>query len=181
MNLVKVAEEYLGKESLSGLLRQDKIELLIKVLAEQGNWELITSIYDQLEENNDRRYYSHQDFLSADEILQDSFSDDLFIPIRYVLKLAEEEHWLDIIYSDTPEGLCQLTTDSYLQYGLKKLTAKQREVFYLRAMRGLTTREVAERMGTSDRNIRKHYAKAVETLRAVLKGTEKEKEYAVKK
>jgi RNA polymerase sigma factor (sigma-70 family) len=51
---------------------------------------------------------------------------------------------------------------------LRRLPARQREVFVLRHVEGLTTTEVAETLGIAPGSVKRHLFRAVHTLRAAL-------------
>ena len=82
-----------------------------------------------------------------------------------LVNLCKPKDWDDIIFSESAEDLPELVMDRALSYIMKKLPQAQREVFYYRVIKGHTAQEIAEIKGTTDRNIRKLYEKALQRIR----------------
>jgi len=64
-----------------------------------------------------------------------------------------ENRWLEEIFSQDPEDLHQLVSSGKLAKAIQALTAHQRNILFLSAIQQMKTKEIAEMLGTSCRNI----------------------------
>lgn len=64
-----------------------------------------------------------------------------------------ENRWLEEIFSQDPEDLHQLVSSSKLSKAIQALTAHQRKILHMSAIEEMKTKEIAEKLGTSSRNI----------------------------
>ena len=64
-----------------------------------------------------------------------------------------DNKWLEEIYSQRSEDLYQLVSSEKLSKAILSLTPHQRKVLFLSAIQQLKTKEIAEELGTSSRNI----------------------------
>ena len=72
------------------------------------------------------------------------------------------------IFSQSPEDLAQLMSDSRLTHAIGALTGLQRQVLFLEFVERYTTREIAAMLGSSSRNIRARRQTALTRLRKAL-------------
>jgi len=84
---------------------------------------------------------------------------------QILLNLCKPKDWDDIIHSKSAEELPDLIKDKALGNILRGLPQGQLEVLYERVIKGKTAKEIARARGTSDRNIRKLYEKALSHIR----------------
>ena len=131
-------------------------------------FENLVKEFDKEDYNNERKHIrserrDHFNITTMDSAFD---PDDMesYIPPK-LLTLCNPKDWEDIIFSENAEDLPELVEDRMLHYILKKLPQAQRDVFYYRVIKGYTAEEIAELRGTSDRNIRKLYEKALQRIR----------------
>lgn len=64
-----------------------------------------------------------------------------------------DNKWLEEIYSQRPEDLHQLVSSDKLAKAIQGLTDLQKKVLFMSAIKEMKTKEIAETLGTSSRNI----------------------------
>jgi RNA polymerase sigma factor (sigma-70 family) len=64
-----------------------------------------------------------------------------------------DNKWLEEIFSQDPEDLHQLVSSGKLAKAIQALTAHQRNILFLSAIQQMKTKEIAEMLGTSCRNV----------------------------
>lgn len=64
-----------------------------------------------------------------------------------------DNRWLEEIFSQDPEDLHQLVSSGKLAKVIQALTTHQRKILFLSAIQQMKTKEIAEMLGTSCRNI----------------------------
>lgn len=64
-----------------------------------------------------------------------------------------DSKWLEEIYSQKPEDLYQLISSEKLAKAIQGLTEHQRNVLFMSAIQEMKTKEIAEMLGTSCRNV----------------------------
>lgn len=69
------------------------------------------------------------------------------------LPYKPDNKWLEEIYSQRPEDLYQLVSSEKLAKAIQGLTEHQRKVLFMSAIQEMKTKEIAEMLGTSCRNI----------------------------
>lgn len=139
----------------------------IEMLAEQGKWNEILLELDRVEKNNNRRHKEKRDSMDISIVDQKAENDKRF-PAAKMLNPSCDEDWIDIIFGSKAEDLHQLVTDENVSLAIKNLTDCQKEVLFLNIVQQYTTAEIAEMKFTTDRNVRKHRQKAIETIQKVL-------------
>lgn len=73
--------------------------------------------------------------------------------------------YIEVIFSEKPEGLHNLVLDGMLGVFINELTPFQKEAVFNIVIKANTVVETAELMGTSETNVRKHYKKALFNIR----------------
>jgi len=131
-------------------------------------FENLVKEFDKEDYNNERKHIrserkDHFNITTMDSAF-DPDNMGSYVPPK-LLNLCKPKDWDDIIFSENAEDLPELVEDRMLRYILKKLPQAQKEVFYYRVIKGYTAEEIAELRGTSDRNIRKLYEKALQHIR----------------
>ena len=150
--------------------REMRLDTELQVLAAAKDWDGVLAALDQYDKNNNRRHKAHRD--DMDVTVVDREPDDageFRYPAASLLKLSSPADWLDIIYSQRPEDLHQLLTDDAASKALKGLTQKQKTVLLEHIVWGRSTREIAEEMRCSVRNIVKHRQVALDRVRRAIK------------
>jgi DNA-directed RNA polymerase specialized sigma24 family protein len=79
-------------------------------------------------------------------------------------RITSDLDYLDLIFTQRPEDLHEVVTDEALIAAIKKLTRCQKDALFLRMQPHTKTKQAAEDLGSSPRNIRKHLAKAREKI-----------------
>ena len=123
---------------------------------------------DNADYNNDRKHFrsERRDRYNI-TTMGNAFDPDnmgSYIPKR-LLKVCKAKDWDEIIFTGEVENLRDIAMDRSLAYILRKLPQAQQEVFYYRVIEGYTAQEIADIKGTSSRNIRKLYEKALNHIR----------------
>ena len=135
---------------------------------EEERWKLFEELEkasDNADYNNDRKHFrsERRDRYNI-TTMGNAFSPDnmeSYIPKR-LLKVCKAKDWDEIIFS---EHLSDITMDRSLTYILRELPQAQQEVFFYRVIEGYTAQEIADIKGTSSRNVRKLYEKALKNIR----------------
>ena len=143
-----------------------------KTKDEKERWKLFQELEescDNADFNNDRKHFrsERRDRYNI-TTMGNAFSPDnmeSYIPKR-LLKVCKAKDWDEIIFTGEVDNLTDIAMDRSLAYILKNLPQAQREVFYYRVIEGYTAQEIADIKGTSSRNIRKLYEKALNSVRA---------------
>jgi len=128
---------------------------LVKVMKKQEKW-------------NNRKHFRSEKRDKFDITNLDSAFDpeNMFASIpQILLNLCKPKDWDDIIHSKSAEDLPDLVKDKALGSILRGLQQGQLEALYERVINGKTAKEIARSRGTSDRNIRKLYEKALTHIR----------------
>lgn len=79
-----------------------------------------------------------------------------------------ENRWLEEIFSQGPEDLHQLVSSGKLAKAIQALTAHQRNILFLSAIRQMKAKEIAEILGTSCRNILDVLERTYKRIRAIM-------------
>jgi RNA polymerase sigma factor (sigma-70 family) len=125
---------------------------------------------DREERNNNRKHKSHRDDIDVTIAERDPEDWETY-PRAKLLKLSRHEDWLEIIFSQRSQDLHHLTEDEKVSAAIKNLTEKQKQVLHLNIVWQYTTQDIAEMLGTTDRNVRKHREKALEAIRRAVAGS----------
>jgi DNA-directed RNA polymerase specialized sigma24 family protein len=134
---------------------------------EQKKWEDSILEFDKNLKNNIRKHKAHRDDMDI-TLVDSEHSENECIPKEKILKLSNDEDWIDIIYSKKAKDLHQLVKNEKLSEAINNLTSMQKEVLFLNIIKQFTVAEIAQAKQTTDRNIRKHRQKAIENIRAIL-------------
>jgi RNA polymerase sigma factor (sigma-70 family) len=81
-----------------------------------------------------------------------------------------DNKWLEEIYSQRPEDLYQLVSSEKLAKAIQGLTDLQRKVLFMSAIKEMKTREIAEMLGTSSRNILDMLERTYKRIKTVMNG-----------
>ena len=119
---------------------------------------------DHEEELNDRKHCRSDRRSDFDISLLDS-GESLETPIpRQFRELCNSDSWDDIIFSQSPDDLPELTTDRGVAEALSSLTGKRKEALFYRGVWKYTPQEIAAYKGVSDRSVRKLYSEAIKEI-----------------
>lgn len=138
---------------------------LIERLGKEKRWDELIREMDSQDKNRQQREEYHE--LSWLEIDNNSINTGRR---RYGKPRAHREYnisnvhttpWEDIIF-DSPEEIDELMSDRVNMQGIRKLTAKQKEVLFYRFARGVSIQNLAWSWECRDRNIVKHIHAGVE-------------------
>lgn len=137
---------------------------LIDRLGAEKHWDELIKEMDKQDENRQQREEYH-------EISRSEVANTISTGRRkygkpkdhrqYNLSDVNATPWEDIIF-DSPEEIDELMSDRVNMQGIRKLTAKQKEVLFYRFARGVSVQNMALLWGCGDRNIVKHVHAGVE-------------------
>jgi len=132
-------------------------------IEEYERWKARLDKDYELELNRDRKKRNkYQD--SMDITTLDRRNDEDRLDTSKALRITSDLDYLEIIFSQQPEDLYELVTDEAHIAAIKCLTSRQREALFHSIPPRTKTKDIAEEMGTSSRNILKHLAKAREKI-----------------
>ena len=150
-------------------IREEKLEQKIKELAETGDWQAVIQALDGFDANNERRHSSHRadmDITLADREPREGEQ----YRVADLLKLSRAEDWDEIIFSQRSEDLYQLVGEYPVSAALRELTPAQSRVLFENVVHGTPTKDIAEAMGCSARNVTKHRKAALDKIRFLVTG-----------
>ena len=132
-------------------------------------WQALLEEFDKEEHLNDkkhtRRERRHDYDITNMDVKQKrdpDDPDDLGIPMPTMLvNLCKPNDWNEILFSKSSKEWTELISDRTLYRIINNLKPAQKEVLYYRIFKGYSSTTIAEIKGTSDRNIRKLYEKAI--------------------
>jgi RNA polymerase sigma factor (sigma-70 family) len=110
-----------------------------------------------------RRQREHTDYRTAEE-LELAKKNAMGVP-RGGRPHSPENRWLNEIFGDDPEEFYQMVGSEKLAEAIRKLTPHQRRVIHMSAVQELRASEIAEAIGTSERNVRDVLQRAYAMLR----------------
>jgi RNA polymerase sigma factor (sigma-70 family) len=85
------------------------------------------------------------------------------------LPYKPDNKWLEEIYSQRPEDLYQLVSSEKLAKAIQGLTDHQRKVLFMSAIQEMKTKEIAEALGTSCRNVLDVLERTYKRTKALMK------------
>jgi len=127
--------------------------------------------WDSLDENRERRERAYE--VVREENIPLEFGrkkDGLIFPVPFVYPAEREAmmgDFIDMIY-DSAEDMWQLVEDWDVSIELENLSAKQKEVLFLTAVRMCTPQQIACFKDQTDRAVRKLLAAALDSMRGFL-------------
>ena len=131
-----------------------------------ADFETVIKQWDHLDENRERRQRSHE-VGRNEETIRLGYSDGLIFPIPFIHPAWREAingEFLDLIYDNTGE-MWQLIEDWDIAALVKDLTAKQKDVLFLSAVRLCTAAQIACYHDKTDRAVRKLLAETLDRIR----------------
>lgn len=149
--------------------REEKLEQKIKALAETGNWQAVIQALDEYDANNERRHSGHRADLDITIADREPREGEPY-RVADLLKLSRAEDWDEIIFSQRPEDLYQLVGEYPVSAALRELTPIQKRVLFENVVHGTPTKDIAEMMGCSVRNVTKHRKAALDKIRFLVTG-----------
>ena len=153
-------------------VKEERLEQRLKELARQGDWDGVLQALDNYDDNNDRRHGEHRDDFEF-SLLNGGISEGGHYQIPENLKVYEENDWLELIFSQRGEELPELMGEYPISSAMRELTPRQLEILRLNIVFGIPTRDIAEQMGCTTRNITKQRQKALEKIRFLVTGQRK--------
>ena len=149
--------------------REEKLEQKIKALAEAGDWQAVIQALDEYDANNERRHSGHRADLDITIADREPREGEPY-RVADLLKLSRAEDWDEIIFSQRPEDLYQLVGEYPVSAALRELTPIQKRVLCENVVHGTPTKDIAEMMGCSVRNVTKHRKVALDKIRFLVTG-----------
>jgi DNA-directed RNA polymerase specialized sigma24 family protein len=139
-------------------MREQVEREIIERLVREQRWDELVAEMDRQDENRQQRAEYH-------EVSRSEVADEINTGRRkygkprasreYNLSNIASTPWEDIIF-DSPEEIGEMLSDRVNIQGIRKLTAKQKEVLFYRYAQGISIQDLARTWGCSDRNIVKH-------------------------
>jgi DNA-directed RNA polymerase specialized sigma24 family protein len=137
--------------TMNEILRGTGKTATVEQLAELKKWESALIELDRELINNDRRHAYWRD------------GRDITVLDRAGI-MANEDNWLEYIFSQTPEDLYELVEDKAVSGAMRTLTAKQKEALYYSEVRCCGSKYIADKLGGSERNVRGHRQAAIRKI-----------------
>ena len=172
-------------ESIETLERLDEI----KDKQEREKYKELFTEWENKEYNKERSHKRKRDSRSFEVLENPPPNPRRRIP-QANMNLRNSVDFEDIIFSGNPAYLHELVSDGVLSSIIKKLTPKQKEVLYYKAVMLYTEKEVSKILGISDRRVREIYEAAMYRIRGQiypiikfrrkLKTDDKYRKYAIK-
>lgn len=156
-------------------LKEERLEQRLQDLAQHGDWSSVVRALDDYDKNNDRRHEDHKDDFDL-SFLNGGASKDGHYQIPKNLKLYEEDHWLEIIFSQETKDLPNLVAEYPVSAAMRELTPQQQEILRLNIVFDIPTKAIAKQMGCTTRNITKQRQKALEKIYFLVTGQQKPKD-----
>lgn len=130
----------------------------IDLLGREKRWYELIAEMNRQDENRQQRAEYH-------EVSRSEVADEIRTGRRkygkpkesreYNISDLNDTPWEDIIF-DSPEEIDELLSERVNIQGIRKLTAKQKEVLFYRHAKGVSVQNLARMLGCNDRNIIKH-------------------------
>lgn len=156
--------------------KEERLDAKLKALAMEGKWDEVIAELDHFDENNERRHREHRD--DRDLTLLDRQHCEGEYGSFGLRSLCRTEDWDEIIFSQDPEELYQLAEEYPVSAALRELTPRQKEILLKNIVWGIPTKDLAEKVGCSVRNITKQRQRALEQVRWLVTGkTDIEREH----
>jgi DNA-directed RNA polymerase specialized sigma24 family protein len=137
-------------------------------LAEFEHWNEIVEEWDHKDTRKEKRLAAKKD--GADITLLDREDKEEFLDTEKLLKLSYTTSYLDVVFSMRHEDIDELITDDLKSEIVRDLTDRQKQAFFLTEVLWLKTKDAAEILRTSPRNILKLKATALENVKKKYKG-----------
>jgi len=142
----------------------------------QADFENVALMWDKLDENRERRErYYELPFSSVSEKSAEfderTYSAQTIIPLPLRHRLWRQlmsGYFLDVIF-DCPYEIDELVSGKEVSTALKSLNDNQKEILYFRIVRDWMPQKIAVVRGQTDRNIRKVYEMAIDSIRRKLR------------
>ena len=154
------------------LVRDVKMEALARMEAAartEEDFNAVVAQWDHLDENRERKERAHE-IGRREEMYYIGYTDGAVIPPP-----MQHPYWRELMRGDfisyiydNAEEMWQVVADWQIGYLVKSLTAKQKEVLFLSAVRLCTSAQIACYQGKTGRAIRKLLAVAFEYIRSNL-------------
>lgn len=148
--------------------KEERLDAKLKALAMEGKWDEVIAELDHFDENNERRHREHRD--DRDLTLLDRQHCEGEYGSFGLRSLCRTEDWDEIIFSQDPEELYQLAEECPVSAALRELTPRQKEILLKNIVWGIPTKDLAEKVGCSVRNITKQRQRALEQVRWLVTG-----------
>lgn len=167
----KMLKRELRKQALSRIENAARTPADFEKLS--NTWDLIDSNRERKERYHEtdsfhRMYKRDNDGAEMEMNITPYFSGAIPIPFRFTLRTRYWRqviagNFLDYIF-DCKFWLHEMTSRKDLSEALNSLTDNQKEIFYMIAIEGKTSQQIAEYRGQTDRNIRKVYNMAIASI-----------------
>jgi len=169
----------MGRELLACEAKAAALVRMEDAARTENDFKAIVKQWNHLDENRERRERNHEIGRPNEEILhwdrpgENDKKGRMRIELDVVIPSPLEHHWwrqlmrgdfIDTIYDNAFE-MWQLIEDGDISSIVKRLTNKQKEVLFVRAVRLCTAAQIAYCYDKTDRAVRKLLAAALDSIR----------------
>lgn len=133
-----------------------------------ANHSVELEVLDKKDESIRRRIKKYQDDREFEIAELDQFRSSSGRSKGPPCKL--DNRWLEEIYSQRPEDLYQLVSSEKLAKAIQALTDHQRNVLFMSAIKEMKTKEIAEALGTSCRNVLDVLERTTKRIKTTMSG-----------
>ena len=163
-------------EADGDMLHREARALAIRRIEEsartEADFENVLYWWDKLDANRERKERDHE--IGRSTVPLEWGADKMYLSGKpsydmVLRKLLLAGEFIDIIF-DRPETIYELVTDAELSKILKELRSHLKNMIYYLFLRDYSTREYAESIGQSDRNIRGIRETALKKIRKLYCG-----------
>lgn len=142
-------------------LRMEALKRIEDAARTVADFNKVIEWYDALDANERSRASKHELYRSGDDLPLDYGADEdgAIFPAylgSVIARQMRKGDFLDYLYC-RPETIDQLTTTDYIIHFMRAIKPKERELFFFRAIEGMTAADIAEMKGQTDRSIRKSW------------------------
>lgn len=161
-----------GTDKVKKLKRDIRMEALRRIedaARTVADFKVVLEWYDALEYNEKKRVSDHELYRSGDDLPLEygAVEDGTVFPAYLgdvISRQLRKGDFLDYLYC-RPETIDQLTTTDYLIHFMRAIKPEERELFFYRAIEGMSAADIADMKGQTDRTIRFAWKKLITHLK----------------
>ena len=144
-------------------LRMEALKRIEDSARTVADFNKVIEWHDALDANERSRVRKHELYRSGDDLPLDYGADengDIFPAYlgSVIARQMRQGDFLDYLYC-SPETIDQLTTTAYMIHFMRAIKPEERELFFFRAIEGMSAADFAEMKGQTDRGVRKSWKK----------------------
>jgi len=165
----------MGRKQLVREVKRAALARLEAAARTPEDFQAVIKQWNHLDNNRERRERDHE-VRRNQETIRQGYTDGMLFPVPLshpAWQEAMKGNFVDVIY-DNAEEIWQLVEDWDVMMELGNLTAKQKEVLFLSAVRLCTPQQIACYKDQTDRGVRKLLATVIGSIRDNLAGSIRE-------